>query len=216
MKFLLYLVYFVRSVTLRGFMNTFRLIKAEWHFEKNFGIKTSVIKKSSSNEYFHYQGAGYLVLLRLFDTMAAHTKKFHFVDIGSGKGRAVFVAEHCGYERLTGIELDKELVDIARQNAKRYHLKNRLSDIRFIHENALTCHFVNEPCVYFLFNPFDSTTLKKVLEKIRSSTHSETWFIYMNPLYRQRFEEQNARVVAAIKTGRYLEAVIYKWPKSEV
>ena len=215
LKFLLYLVYFYRSATLRGFINTLRLLKAELRFEKKFGIKTSTIKRSASDEFFHYQGAGYLILIRLFNLMAPHTKKFRFLDIGSGKGRAVFVAEYCGYEHLIGIELDNKLTEEARQNATRYVPRNKISEIQFITDNALTYNYINEPSVYFLFNPFNSNVLMRVLEKIRASTKSETWFIYMNPLFRQNFENQNSQLVAEIKTSHYLEAVIYKWPKSE-
>lgn len=212
MNFLLYIVYFFRSAYLRGLLNTFRLLKAEISYERRFGIKTSMIKKSDSAEFFHYQGASYRVLMQLFKTQDARTKNFHFVDIGSGKGRAVFVAEYCGYNQLTGIELGPELIEDARQNTNRYLLKRKESSIEFILANTLDYNFADRPTVYFLFNPFNAEILMRVLEKIKASTTSETWFVYMNPLFRKVFDKQGVPLVQELKTKRYLEAVIYKCP----
>lgn len=212
MKFLLYIAYFFRSAYLRGLINTIRFLLAEVKHEHVFGIKTSMIKKNDSPEFFHYQGAGYQVLMRLFKTQDARTKNFNFVDIGSGKGRAVFVAEYCGYSNLTGIEMDAELFEEARQNAARYAFKRKESFVKFIHANALDYSFTDSPTVYFLFNPFNAEILTRVLEKIKASTRSETWFIYMNPLYRKVFDEQGYQLIQELKTRRYLEALVYKWP----
>ena len=210
MKIFLYIFYFFRSASLRGIGNTIQLIRAEPVNEKKFGIHTSSIKKSESLEFFHYQGAGYLVLFRIFERIKNKTKSFEFVDIGSGKGRPVFVAEYFGYENLTGIELDAELVFEANKNLKTYLLKRETSNIQFINTNALDYHYKNTPTVYFLFNPFNEDILKKVLEKISASTNSETWFVYMNPMYKEVFMAGKFEVVEELKTNRYLEVMVYR------
>jgi len=132
------------------------------------------------------------------------------MDIGCGKGRPVFVAESFGYENLTGIDLDKELISIANSNLKSYSLKRKTSNIDFIHTNALEYKYENKPTVYFLFNPFNEEILKKVLGKVISSTSSEAWFVYMNPKYKTAFTKEKFEVVKELKTKRYLEAIIYK------
>lgn len=211
MKFFLYIYYFFRSALLRGFANTIKLLRAEMTYEKKFNIKTSAIKKSDSSEFFHYQGASYLGLFRIFKNLDERLKQFQFVDIGSGKGRVVLVAEASGFTKLKGIELDKDLVNQARQNANRYVFKNPNSSLEFIPTNALEYQYLNEPCIYFLFNPFNAEVLRMVLSKIKADSVQETWFIYMNPLYRKVFDELGAELVTEVKTKRYLEAVIYKW-----
>lgn len=210
MQIFLYLFYFIRSVILRGFFNTGRLLLAEKKNEKYFGISTSAIKKSDSDEYFHYQGAGYLVLLRLYKDIFIQTGHIDFVDIGCGKGRAVFVAEYCGYNNLTGIELNPQLVRSAEKNLRVYPFKRPASQICFIHQNALEYEFENKPTVYFLFNPFNEKILDKVLEKITGATRSETWFIYMNPLYQGSFARNKIKKVKEYKTRFYTEAVLYR------
>ncbi len=213
MKVLLYVFYFLRSAWGRGPGNTFRLIRAELKEEKRFGIKTATIKKSGSREFFHYQGASYRVLQQLLGETIKNTRGFDFVDIGCGKGRALFAADQAGYSHLTGIELDQELLEDAKQNLQRYLFKRVDSTFHFIHANALQCDYKNKPTLYFLFNPFNETVLKNVLEKIRASTQSETWFVYMNPLFRQVFERGGGILVKEFKTNRYLEAVVYRWPE---
>ncbi|MEO6303259.1 MAG: class I SAM-dependent methyltransferase, partial [Bacteroidia bacterium] len=151
-----------------------------------------------------------LVLFRIFEYITPQTKHFNFVDIGCGKGRPVFVGEHYGYENLTGIDLDKELIEASNLNLKHYLLKRKSSHIQFINANALEYGYKNEPTVYFLFNPFNGDVLKKVLTRISSSTNSETWFVYMNPKYSTSFSPDKFEVVKELKTKRYLEAMIYK------
>jgi SAM-dependent methyltransferase len=213
LKIFIYVYYFFRSAFLRGFLNTIALLKAELNYEEKFGIRTSAIKKSDSKEFFHYQGAGYLVLIRLFNSLDEKIKGFEFVDIGCGKGRAIFVAEYCGFNNLIGIELDQELVEEAKTNLELYSLKRKESFIRFIHANALEYIFPDRPTIYFLFNPFNEAVLSKVLDRIYAATSAETWFIYMNPLYQMPFKEKKMEIMNEFKTGRYLEAVIYRMQK---
>ena len=210
MKILIYIYYFFRSVFLRGPFNTLRLLMAEADYEKKFGIKTARIKTSDSKEFFHYQGASYLVLLKLFKEISKPTQGFNFVDIGCGKGRAIFVAEYCGYIELIGIEMDEELIAQANSNLNLYKFKRKESSIVFIHSNALTYMYQNKPTVYFLFNPFNEEVMGKVLDKIISSTECETWFVYMNPLYKEAFKERKIEQVNEFKTGIYKEAIAYR------
>lgn len=209
-KVFIQLYYFFRSWFKRGFFNTIKLIRGEKVNEKLYEISTSSIKKSNSTEFFHYQGAGYLVLFRIFQKIVSQTKDFEFVDIGSGKGRVIFVAESFGYKNLTGIELDNELIKDSLENLKHYSLKNATSKITFININAINYNYKNQPAVYFLFNPFNGSVLKKVLDKIVESTKEETWFVYMNPNYLEAFSPDVFEVIYEIKTQKYLEAMVYK------
>jgi len=210
LKYFINLYYVVRSLILRGPLASLRLVSKESRYEKQFNIQTAEFIKSSSSQYFHYQGASYHVLFRLFESLDPLTKEFHFIDIGSGKGRAVFVAEYYGFNNLVGIELNADLVKDAYLNLKTYALKREQSQINFLSINALDYEYKNEATVYFLFNPFNASVLKKVLEKISASTVSETWFIYMNPLYASVFSEAGIRQEKVIRSGFYTEAIIYK------
>lgn len=210
MKYFVLPFYFIRSIILRGPVNTAKLLVAELTWEKKFLIKTARIKKSDSNEFFHYQGASYLVLLRIFKMLSEQTKRLHFVDIGCGKGRAIFVAEYSGFTNLSGIELDPTLIEEAKENEKSYAFKRNDSQINFILGNALDVNYNDQPTLYFLFNPFNEEIMTKVIHKILRQTKSETWFVYMNPLFTKPFEQNNIQMVSTLKTGLYTEAIIYR------
>lgn len=210
MKIALYLYYFLRSIILRGLFNSIALLRAESFYEKKYGIKTAKIKRSESSEFFHYQGASYMQLIRILKEIAPQTNDFEFVDIGCGKGRAVFVAESMGYDKLTGIELDEQLVLDVLENVKTYTLKRSTSQIQFLHANALNYKYKNTKTVYFLFNPFNEEILRRVLKKIKEESSAETWFIYMNPLYPKPFENEGMELLKKVKTRFYTEANVYR------
>ncbi len=203
--------YILRSITLRGILNSWLMLKDESRYENFFGIRTSSLKKSSSPDFFHYQGASYRVLFRIFNSLPQQVKKFEFFDIGCGKGRAVFVAEHCGFDVCTGIEIDKELLADANTNVNRYKLRRPDSVFLFEHANALEYHYRPGSTVYFLFNPFSEAVLKQVLHSITSTAQKETWFIYMNPLFPAPFSDKSITLVSKLKTRWYTEALIYSY-----
>lgn len=210
LKIWTYTWYFFRSLWLRGPLHTFDLLWKERMYEKKFGIETTKIKLIDSNQYHHYQGASYKILLELFAFLKDQTKDFGFLDIGCGKGRAVLVAEYFGYSRLVGIDLDQELINCAYENLKKDRFLKQSSQVSFICENALNFRYNNEPCVYFLFNPFNEAVLQGVLQRILSQNTSEVWFIYMNPIFPTPFFSGGLELVKELKSWRYREALIFR------
>jgi SAM-dependent methyltransferase len=210
LKFITLAYYALRSIALRGIANSIRLLKAEKYYEKKFGIVTSEFVRSENQQYFHYQGAPYLPLLRVLKVVYGFTGNVDFTDLGCGMGRALFVAEHIGYDQLTGIELNGNLLKMASENVLKYKGKRQDSVFDFVQNNVLDYSYQNKTTLYFLFNPFDAATLKKVLLKIDKVTSASVWFLYMNPKYQKPFTEVNAKLLRSFKTGRYTEAILYK------
>jgi predicted RNA methylase len=213
MRLFLYIYYFIRSVYYRGLAGTISLLKAEGHYEKVFGIRSMSIKKSNDPNNFHYQGAGYKVLLDLFPKLPPHLKEKTFIDYGSGKGRALFCAEFCGFNDLLGVELDENLVHLANENITTYTKKRQESKILFIHQNALEFEIPGTARTFFFFNPFSDLIMNKVAEKItehRKKINEEVYIIYMNPTYKKLWEKHGFKILFEQRTKRYLEAVVYK------
>lgn len=210
MKILIYIFYFIRSILLRGPINSIQILRFEKKYESLFGIKSTGLIPSKNPEYFHYQGAPYAILLKILNAESKFTKNFQFVDIGSGMGRAVFAAEYCGYSNLLGIELNPDLVKLANQNKQLYQLKRKDSHIQFIYENALQYSYEDQNCVYFLFNPFNAVVLKAVVKRIISVTQRPSFFIYMNPIHADVFNELKIEKVRTYTSAFYNEAFVYK------
>lgn len=204
MNYLLFVYYFFRSLLLRGISNTFKIINYESKAEKKYNINTAGVKTSKSSDFFHYQGANYWVLEQLLKESLKLFIEANFIDIGCGKGRACFVAEKMGYKHVTGIDIDKELIQAAKENAGKIN-----SRVEFVNSNALEYKFKNQPSVYFLFNPFSASVLINVLNKIKECSTSKTLIIYMNPTQEQVFANLNIKLFKQVKTNRYVEANFY-------
>jgi 16S rRNA G966 N2-methylase RsmD len=189
------------------------MLRYEGRYERLFGIRTMQIKKSDDTNNFHYQGASYLVLLELFKKLPEGLKNKNFIDIGSGKGRALFCAEYSGFNKLIGVELDQELVEIANENSKLYQLKRKESHFTFICENALTYVIPGGTSVFYFFNPFSEKIMQEVEKKISAfQTHnrSEVFIIYVNPQFKNVWLNAGYDTYHQEGNSRYTEALIFR------
>jgi len=120
----------------------------------------------------------------------AHNKTF--LDIGCGKGRAMAVAAHYGFKKISGIDISKEFVDETRENLKT--VKEKFPDVKFdvILQDAFYYQIPIDLSVIFIFNPFDEIIMSGVVENILISQEKKPrtiWVIYINPLYENLFLE---------------------------
>ena len=191
----------------------------EGRYERLFGIESMRIKHSADEHNFHYQGASYLILLEIFKKLPDHLKHKNFTDYGSGKGRALFCAEYCGFNHLIGVELDPELVDIANKNIKLYTKKRKESDFYFICENALNYVIPDNSSVFYFFNPFGGTVMRKVEERIseyQKRKNEEIYVIYVNPQFKEVWLNAGYEVFYHSGNKRYTEAFIFKKPANRI
>lgn len=219
-KIFQYIYYFVRSLFYRGFANTFKLLSYEGKYEKQLGIKTHSIVNLErltlagvyTSENHHYQGASYFILFSIFEKLPLHFRSKPFIDFGCGKGRALFVAEQCGFTNLIGVDIAQELIDAANENNKFYKKKNLESSISFVFNDATKYTIPNDAAVFYFFNPFGESILKQVISNIKESVKNkprEIICIYLNPKYKAVFEQNGFKKIEEIKSWRYLEGVIY-------
>jgi hypothetical protein len=84
----------------------------------------------------------------------------NFIDIGSGKGKACLYAHKKNqFKKIIGIEFSQQLVDIANKNKRKINAEN----INFLHADAIDFQLPDEPCLVFMFNPFDNVVLEKFI-----------------------------------------------------
>lgn len=220
MKLFQYLYYFFRSLHYRGFKHTFHLLRHEGRFEKQLGINThSIVNLSKltlagegSEQNHHYQGASYYILFSILSRLPESVKHKPFVDFGSGKGRAIFVAEQCGFTNLIGVDIAKELIHDATENKKVYRKKHAHSEIQFVFSDATQFEIPHDAAVFYFFNPFGPDVLQAVLNNIKKSLElypREMYCIYLNPKYRTVFEQNGFSVFYTKTNKRYLEGIIY-------
>lgn len=111
--------------------------------------------------------------------------RYTFVDLGSGKGRALLLACEFGFRRIVGVELLPELHRVAAQNARRFRKGTQRQRIELWCGDARSFRFPPEPLVVFLFDPFPELILAEViahLERSLSEQPRPALIVYQNPI----------------------------------
>jgi len=93
-----------------------------------------------------------------------------FVDLGCGKGRAIFyVAATQKVKKIIGVELRGTLVENAKKNLNNLKLDKIDKDkIEILHCDAADFD-AREGTIFFMYSPFGWQTLKHVLDNIKKS-----------------------------------------------
>lgn len=140
---------------------------------------------SNPNKPFanYYQPVRYRPFFRLFRALDIPNAG-RFVDIGSGKGKALLLAAEIGFQDILGIELFEELNMTARQNIHRY-LKNKNPPIKIEvrTEDAAKYRFAQNDTVIFLNDPFANEVMENLCANLMVSFEQfrrKIYLIYKN------------------------------------
>lgn len=143
-----------------------------------------------------FAGAGYQptdpdLLRHMLDPLRLDFPRFTFLDIGSGKGRALLVASDYPFCRIVGVELLPELHAIAQKNIARYHSDSqRCSNIESICQDARDFVFPPQPLVIYLFNPLPEEALRLLVSNLSASLAAaprDAYVLYANPILEHVF-----------------------------
>ncbi len=111
------------------------------------------------------------------------------LDVGCGKGVVLKEAVRFPFEKIAGIEVEQELVGIAEKNFIRLGIADK---VRCIHADAADFTEYGSYNIFFLFNPFSESVLRKVADRMLGSQKKgkEITVIYHNPRFLHVFEEK--------------------------
>lgn len=166
--------------TLRGTELKTRLLNPHEEFwDRKLGIRT----------FGYYQGddlddparcnsyvpTSYADLLKYFKHVGLNDNEV-FVDLGSGMGRAVFLASFLGVRRSIGLELVPSLHEVAEANRARGDWPNvefHLGDVRD--------KIFPDVTLLWMFNPFGPAIMETMLAKLDKERTGDLRIIYLNP-----------------------------------
>ncbi len=132
---------------------------------------------------------------------------FTFIDLGSGKGRALLLAAMYRFAHIVGVEVQPELDAIARQNIERFSEPGqKCYNIESICGDAREFEFPLTDIVLYLFNPFPDYVLREVLANLIASAGRVRRTIYV--VYNAPFEKQEFERIPELQ--RYLETSQYQ------
>lgn len=119
-------------------------------------------------------------LIRALDECSLDLSRFTFIDLGSGKGRALLLAKNYPFKRIIGVEFAAELHNIALANIA------MAGDERFelINDDAASFEFPDGPLLIYMFNPFGPVVARPVAIKLMKCWREAPRpirIIYLNP-----------------------------------
>ncbi len=123
---------------------------------------------------------------QIIENLDINFPEFVFIDIGSGKGRALLMAADYPFLSVIGIELLPALNRAATENIANYKSDSqRCFDIRAFDGDARSFVFPAQPCVLYLFNPLPEAGMAELLANLERSLHDcprPVYVIYHNPV----------------------------------
>ena len=154
-----------------------------------------------------YQTALVDVFETLLNELAIPFEEFMFIDLGSGKGRAMLLASKYPFKAILGVELSNKLHQIACRNIEIYSDANqRCYNIKSLCEDAANYRIPDEKEVFYLFNPFDEAVMRPVVAHIEESLKRfprQIYVLYLKALCREIFNQSRSfRLVK--ETERYV------------
>lgn len=106
----------------------------------------------------------------IMERLDVDLSEYTFVDLGSGKGRALLLASEYPFRRIIGVEVQLDLHEIAERNIACFASPAQVcSDLESCVMDAREFEFPGDPLVVYLFNPFPEYVLTTVAENLRRS-----------------------------------------------
>jgi SAM-dependent methyltransferase len=162
-------------------------------FDRQFGVDTSELiaaEDLASGKQKDLFNAGYFgvapsVLRQIIDRLQLDFEDYTFVDLGSGKGRALLIASEYPFRAIAGVELSPKLHAIAVDNIARCRgLAQRCRNVRSIEGDATEFIFPSGPLVIYLWNPFEAPVFASVLVNLEAALTREPrpiFIVYIQP-----------------------------------
>jgi SAM-dependent methyltransferase len=151
------------------------------------------MKSPNVRHAVRYQPSSAALVKKAIDWLDIDLSDLAFIDFGSGKGRVVLLAAAYPFKSVVGVELSRELHEIARDNVSRAPLRPEDSG-----KISLACLDVTDfslpdsDLLCYLYNPFGPAVLAPLAERL--SAHSShrghrVFVIYVDPRHRNVFDE---------------------------
>ncbi|WP_214365527.1 class I SAM-dependent methyltransferase [Pseudonocardia sp. H11422] len=158
-------------------------------FERWYGVRTSgeidlATLGLAGPDRNYYAPSRWLTLRRILPQNEVDDRDV-FIDFGSGMGRVVLQAATYPFERVIGVELSKELYDIAQANVASARRHVVCNEIELVHADATDFAIPDDVSVAFFYNPFGGSSFQTVIARLiesydRRPRHLR--IIYRNPV----------------------------------
>lgn len=171
----------VHTVSLEREMGCKKFGFYEW-LEDNYGVDLIQTIPVSDIDHAGEQStaSGPSRQMGMYDVLRHITSQGRkLLDIGSGKGGAMVIANQFDFDKVEGIEISPGLCDIAMKN-----LDILGYDGRIINQSAINFDGYGEYDVLYMYDPFRGDVFRKVMDRIEECIGNKpVVLIYANPYY---------------------------------
>lgn len=173
----------------------------EQNYDRRFGVETGRNPHLTDDSEAWFEESRDNVYSPVASTWFGHIlselpvdlSEFTFVDLGSGKGRALFMASEFPFEQVVGVELEQPLHETAVKNLSSFDSpKQECSSIHPVNMDVTEFELPEKPLVIYMFNPFPASVLRRVVNKIAASFWQrprQIIILYYNPVHKEVLDE---------------------------
>jgi SAM-dependent methyltransferase len=159
-------------------------------FDRTFGVRTCGnvetedldIESAQKSAAQHYEPTPVSALRAILKALSVDHSQYAFIDLGSGKGRALLLASEYPYKQIIGVEFSQNLHEIATNNLKTWkNPQQQCFDVKSICADACDFQLPDVPLVLFFFTPFKSSVTNQVIDNIKKSVSNNPrsiWILY--------------------------------------
>lgn len=168
------------------------VLEDEW-FERRHQVKTDgvheldglAIRSKNRQHGSQYMPVRVGHLRRVLKLLPIDPGRWNLVDLGSGKGRVLVLADLMGFEKSIGVEFAADLCNAATANKLAFEKRHgRSSGIEVRHADVTAMSVAAAPTVFYAYNPFKSNVMAQAVQRIdeaRALHGQPAWFCYTNP-----------------------------------
>ena len=115
---------------------------------------------------------------------------YTFLDVGSGKGRMLFLAAEYPFRAVLGLEFSDELHAQAEANVAQFRSrKQQCRDIGLIHGDAAEYEFPKGNLVVAMFNPFGPDVMGRMVANLERSLEANPRHVIVVLLWPEHWEQ---------------------------
>jgi 16S rRNA G966 N2-methylase RsmD len=182
-----------RNIRKVGLVTTIRYIVSDLLFDWRYQIDTintaqlDTLEIDSQNKAVgnYYEGTNAHIFQKMISRAGVDPSTSCFVDFGSGKGKAMFMAAERGFRRIIGVEFSIELVEVNRRNLDIFKQRSKSkAEFEVLHMDASEYSIPAEANLLFFSNPFNEELTTKVIGNILKSYEGsprDIWVVHLHP-----------------------------------